>query len=61
MMVVIYYSYNVPPAPKPMRVVAHRLALTLFICLLKNKLNLEKGLIKDSKFSTKANNDYAQD
>lgn len=56
MMAVICYSYNVPLVPKPMRVVVHRLVKILFICPWKSKLSLEKGLTKDSKFSTKVNN-----
>jgi len=55
-MAVIYYLFNVLHVLKPMRAVARRPAQVLYICQRKNKLNLEKGLIKANKFLIKASN-----
>jgi hypothetical protein len=53
-MAVIYYLFNVLHVLKPMRAAARRPAQVLYICQRKNKLNLEKGLIKANKFLIKA-------
>src|SRR3989339_538502 len=54
MMVVTYCLYNAIHVLRNMKVVVVLNAKTLFICLLNDKLKLEKALIKVKIFSTKA-------
>jgi hypothetical protein len=55
-MAAIYYLFNVLAALKPTPAAVHRPVPILYICQKKNKLNLEKALIKASKFLIKASN-----